>query len=344
MFNGTLMIDVDGLSLIAEDIELLSHPSVCGLILFTRNFENAEQLRNLIQSIRNIENKKLLISVDHEGGRVQRFRSGFTVLPAVRKLGFVYDKDKERARRMSKLLGWLMAAELRDFDIDFSFAPVVDLDYGNSEVIGDRAFHEDPDITYELASFYIDGMREAGMSCVAKHFPGHGAVSLDSHTDIPVDERDLDTIKNIDMLPFKRLIDNKPDAIMPAHVIYTKADSSPAGFSKYWLQTILRDELGFDGLIISDDLNMQGASVAGSAYSDRAVAAFDAGCDMALMCNNRSAVINILDNVPMKLTRSSEKRLQKMCGQGRPLEVSVCGLPQWNEAQSCIEYIRDNID
>ena len=247
-------------------------------------------------------------AVDHEGGRVQRFRDGFTSLPAAAHFGQVYEQDPNQARHLAEIAGWLMAVELRAVGIDFSFAPVLDVDHGVSEVIGDRAFHSDPAVVTELARAYIKGMHEAGMAATGKHFPGHGCVAADSHTDIPVDEREYNDIYAHDILPFKRLVHQGLAAIMPAHVIYESLDPLPACFSSFWLKTILRERLGFDGLIVSDDLTMAGAAAMGS-YVERAQAALEAGCDVLSVCNNREGLLSILDVVEKPYDDNFERRL-----------------------------------
>ncbi len=283
---GPLMIDVAGTSLSDLDRERLCHPLVGGVILFSRNYESRPQLAALCADIHAL--RPLPIAVDHEGGRVQRFREGFTRLPAMRQLGEWWDGSPRAATESARALGYLLAAELRADGVDLSFAPVLDLDWGRSGVIGDRAFHRNPQAVIDLAGGLIEGMREAGMACCGKHFPGHGWVAADSHVAIPVDERELGDIAP-DLRPFREL---KLDAVMPAHVIYPKVDARPAGFSPVWIEK-LRRELGFDGVIFSDDLSMEGASVAGDIVA-RAEAAWNAGCDMLLVCNAPDSVGELL--------------------------------------------------
>jgi len=271
------MLDLNGVDITPEEREILSHPLVGGVILFSRNFASVAQLEALVESLHEIRSPRLLIAVDHEGGRVQRFRDGFTALPAAAHFGQVYDQNPQLGHHLAEVAGWLMAVELRAVGIDFSFAPVLDVDHGVSAVIGDRAFHQDPAVVTELARAYIKGMHEAGMAATGKHFPGHGGVEADSHTAIPVDERDYNDIYAHDILPFKRLVQHGLAAVMPAHVIYPKVDKLPAGFSSYWLKEILRQRLGFQGVIFSDDLDMQGASVIGDSYTERARVALAAG-------------------------------------------------------------------
>ena len=291
---GPAMIDVVGLDLSPEEREMLAHPLVGGVILFARNYVSREQLRVLTKAIHALRSPPLLIAVDHEGGRVQRFVEGFTRLPPMRALGTVYDQDRALAQNLAGALGVVLAAELAEPGVDFSFTPVVDIDFGSSSVIGDRAFHADPTAVATLASALIAGMARVGMGAVGKHFPGHGYVRADSHHEVPLDERDFAAIEANDLAPYKRLISQGLAGIMPAHVIYPRVDSRPAGFSPVWLKDILRAKLGFDGMIFSDDLSMEGASVAGGIV-DRARAALGAGCDMALVCNAPDAAAALLD-------------------------------------------------
>lgn len=336
--TGPVMLDLEGLELSAEEREIIQHPLVGGIILFTRNFDSLEQLRQLTQAIRTIK-PNLLIAVDHEGGRVQRFRQGFTHLPPMRTLGQRFEVDPKLACDSAQTIGWLMAAELLAFGIDLSFAPVLDLDHGCSTVIGDRSFHSQAETVSLLAQALIKGMHQAGMAAVGKHFPGHGAVIADSHIAIPIDERSLSDIKQQDLKPFAQLAKTGLDGVMPAHVIYSQVDQYPAGFSAVWLQQILRGELAFEGAIFSDDLVMQGASVIGD-YIERAKQALAVGCDMILVCNDRKAAIQILDNVKYKLSPESQQRLQRMLGKAqyqefKPLQKSM----EWQQAVSKIESL-----
>jgi len=288
------MLDVQGLKLSESEQKQLASPMVGGLILFRRNFSDMQQLKLLIKQIRDVTGQDFIIAVDHEGGRVQRFRNGFTHIPAMGKILPFCQGDLDLAVTYAKELGWLMAIELLELDIDISFAPVLDLDIC-SNVIGDRSFSSEPDVVVGLGAAFIDGMSEAGMACTGKHFPGHGSVVADSHIDIPVDERDQHAFNSIDRSVFDQLIgDEKIDALMPAHVIYPAFCDKPAGFSPYWLQTILRGELAFNGVLFSDDLGMAGASVAGD-FVARARAALMAGCDMVLVCNDPKGANEVLE-------------------------------------------------
>jgi len=326
MYLAPLMLDLEGIELTEEEKEILQHPLTGGVILFTRNYESVEQLDQLVKGIRNATKNDLLISVDHEGGRVQRFRSEFTQLPAIAKLS-----ENDHSDKNSYQHGWLMAAEVRAMGIDFSFAPVLDINYGVSEVIGDRAFSQDPKIISHLATEYIKGMRDAGMASTGKHFPGHGAVTEDSHHEIPRDTRSREEIWQADIIPFADLIKSGLDAVMPAHVIYTEIDDKPAGFSSYWLQTILREELNFDGVIFSDDLTMEGASVMGG-YTERAEAAMQAGCDMVLVCNNRQGAVEVIDNAKLEQSEKSSQRLSRMVGQSFMNRSALLDTKRWAEA------------
>lgn len=289
-----VMLDIAGTSLDATDRELLRHPAVGGLILFSRNYQHRKQLCELTASVRAVR-PDILIAVDQEGGRVQRFRDDFVRLPPMAALGQRYDSAPAEALFEARSLGRLMADELVQCDVDISFAPVLDLDYGASTVIGDRAFHAGSEAVIELAAAWIDGMAEAGMAATGKHFPGHGYVAADSHLELPVDTRDLAALRAADLQPFAALAP-KLAGIMPAHVIYAAVAPEPAGFSRFWLQQILRAELGFQGVIFSDDLTMAGAASVGD-YAARTAAALDAGCDMVLVCNDRGAAEQVVDAV-----------------------------------------------
>jgi len=311
---GPVMVDVGGLELTPDDIERLQHPQVGGAILFARNFAAPLQLIQLTHSIRELRTPSLLIAVDHEGGRVQRFRHGFTAIPPMRELGKLWDRDPAQAIAAARGCGFVIGSELQAHGVDFSFAPVLDVDYGESGVIGDRALHSDPHTIAVLAEALQAGLNAAGMMSVGKHFPGHGYVRADSHLEVPVDDRTLAEITAKDLLPFQRMARSGMGAVMPAHVIYPKVDSKPAGFSSVWLQRILREKIGFQGIIFSDDLMMEGASTAGGVVA-RANAALNAGCDMALLCNDPRAADSLLEGLERRpIQPTLARRLDKMRG------------------------------
>jgi beta-N-acetylhexosaminidase len=322
MSLGPVMLDIEGIELNADDVRRLQHPLVGGVILFTRNYTTPAQLKALTASIHAVRQPPLLIAVDHEGGRVQRFRPGFTRIPPMRELGKVWDHSPKRARQLAEQAGWVLAAELRAHGVDFSFTPVLDVDFGSSDVIGDRAFHRNVQAIAELAQSLMAGLRHGGMAAVGKHFPGHGFVAADSHVDMPVDERSFAEIEQLDVEPFRRLIEAGMQAVMPAHVIYPKVDENPAGFSKIWLQQVLRRHLGFNGVIFSDDLAMEGAAVAGD-VTERAVAALSAGCDMVMLCNRPDLADELLANLDCKISAVSMARLARMHGQRHPPDIAA---------------------
>ena len=311
------MLDVASTQLTAEDEARLRHPLVGGVILFARNYQSPGQLAELTAAIHALRSPPLLIAVDHEGGRVQRFRAGFCKIPAMRELGKIWDTHPQRARHLAQQAGYVLAAELRACGVDFSFTPVLDVDHGQSSVIGDRAFHSDPQAIAELAHSLLLGLKQGGMHSVGKHFPGHGFVRADSHLDIPVDERDFVDIELCDLIPFRQMVNYGLTAVMPAHVIYPKVDSRPAGFSPVWLKNILRGQLGFDGCIFSDDLSMEGAAVAGGIVQ-RAGAALDAGCDMVLVCNKPESADELLRGLNWEMPAASRARLARMRGKPHP--------------------------
>ncbi len=293
--RGPVVLGIEGCELSAADRRRLAHPLTGGVILFTRNFESSRQLKALTGEIRALRTPALLVAVDHEGGRVQRFREGFTAIPAMRTLGELWDRDVAAAASEAARLGRTIATELRAHGVDFSFTPVLDLDYGASAVIGDRALHANPNAVAHLAAALHDGLRAGGMSAVGKHFPGHGHVAADSHTDLPVDERTLADIVAQDLVPFGAMVQHGLEAIMPAHIVFPAVDTAPAGYSRRWLLEILRGRLGFDGLVFSDDLGMAGAERAGDLVA-RAETSLAAGCDMILACNDFAAADELLAN------------------------------------------------
>jgi len=326
MAIGALMLDIEGLTLNDEEAKLLAHPHVGGLILFARNFQSVEQVTALVQAIRAVR-PEILIAVDQEGGRVQRFRDGFVRLPPMKVFGDLYAENPGEARQQAFQCGWLMASEVLAVGVDISFAPILDVDCGISQVIGDRAFHADPQIAVTLLRDFIRGMHEAGMAATGKHFPGHGSVSADSHIALPIDDRSWDDVEAHDLVPFAALA-RELQGIMPAHVIYSKIDPSPAGFSRFWLQDILRERLNFDGVIFSDDLSMEGAVATGS-FSDRANAALDAGCDMVLVCNHRAGALEVLAALEQRGEFPEQRRFEAMKGKFRHSWTSLHSDENW---------------
>lgn len=323
---GSLMLDIHGTWLTAEDRRILRQPEVGGLILFARNIEDPRQVRELCASIRAVR-PDLLLAVDQEGGRVQRLRNGFVRLPAMRALA-----DNDNAEQLAEHCGWLMATEVLAVGLDLSFAPVLDLDHQRSAVVGSRSFEGDAELATGLAGAFIRGMDAAGMAATGKHFPGHGWAEADSHVAIPVDERSLDEIRARDLIPFQRL-SQQLAAVMPAHVIYPQVDAGPAGFSRRWLQDILRGELGFDGVIFSDDLSMAGAHVVGDAAS-RIEAALNAGCDMGLVCNDRASAELALGAL-QRLKVQPPKGLARMRGRGFA-RTDYREQPRWLQAVAAL--------
>jgi len=332
---GPVMLDLIGVDLDAEEREILRHPAVGGVILFSRNFEDPEQVAVLIASIHELRDPHLLVAVDQEGGRVQRFRKGFTRLPPARRFGELGHRQPAVARRAAKSVGWLMAAELRSVGVDFSFAPVLDLDRGMSRVIGDRAFADGVKVVSDLALAWTEGVHEAGMAAVGKHFPGHGGVAEDSHEELPVDGRSLQDIEMEDLIPFERLIYRGLEAIMPAHVVYPSVDRDPAGFSAVWLRRILRRRLGFEGVIFSDDLNMAAAAAAGG-YTERAESALEAGCDVLLVCNNRPAALEVIEHLRSHDDPTTHLRCLRMHGRHLVERERLHLDPRWQQGVHAI--------
>lgn len=331
---GSVVLDPTDFALTEDDRRRLLHPAAGGVILFAHNFQSCEQLAALTAEIRALRTPELFICVDHEGGRVQRFREGFSALPPMRTLGVLWERDRDAGRRCAHGIGYVAAAELAAHGVDFSFAPVLDLDYGASSVIGDRALHYDPNAVGALAAELIKGFAAGGMRAVGKHFPGHGFAAADSHLDVPRDEREIATIMKQDIAPYRAAIQAGLGGIMPAHVIFPKADREPAGYSRYWLQEVLRGKLGFDGLIFSDDLSMEGASTAGG-IPERAKAALAAGCDMVLLCQNPEGQDKLLDSLASTAV-SFPERIEKMRQRGgRDLRKSVA----YREAQELLRQL-----
>jgi beta-N-acetylhexosaminidase len=341
MSLGPVMVDLAGTAISALERELLLAPAVGGVILFTRNFESVEQVTQLVADIHSLRTPHLLVAIDHEGGRVQRFHEGFTRLPPAAVFGEMFKHDEKEARRCAEQTGWLMAIELRASGIDFSFAPVLDLAHGVSGVIGNRAFHSRPEVAATLAYAFMHGMNTAGMPAVGKHFPGHGGVTEDSHLALPVDKRDLEALLKEDIVPFERMINNGLHAIMPAHVIYEKVDDKPAGFSRIWLQNILRDRLKFQGVIFSDDLTMEAACVAGG-YPERADVALDAGCDMVLVCNHTEGAVEVVEHLKNYTDPASQLRLTRMHGKGEINRAQLHSDPHWKEAAQMVAKLDES--
>jgi beta-N-acetylhexosaminidase len=331
---GPLMVDIAGTELSVEDTRVLAHPLVGSVLLFARNYTDPRQIAALTAAIRALRSPHLLIAVDHEGGRVQRFREGFTRLPAARLLGRQYDKDRRDGLALTQSVGWLLASELRAVGVDFSFAPCIDLDYGVSEIIGDRAFHSDPDAVAALAVAALSGMREAGMAAVAKHFPGHGAVVTDSHVALPVDRREFADLE-ADIRPYRLLIDNNVPGILAAHVVFPAVDVLPASLSKRWITGVLRGELGFHGCVFADDLTMAGAAAFGDVV-ERAELALAAGCDVLPICNDRHSVEWVLERLGANAaSAASQARLVRMRARGEA-PTDLHGNQHWRDTAARI--------
>jgi beta-N-acetylhexosaminidase len=328
MSLGPVMLDIEGQSLSPADRDLLREPAVGGVILFSRNYASADQITDLVAEIRALRSPPLLIAVDHEGGRVQRFREGFTQIPPMRHIGREYDRDSGSGLVAAREAGWLIASELRAVGIDLCFAPCVDLDWGVSEIIGDRSFHRKPEVVADLANAFARGLRSAGMAAVAKHFPGHGAVLVDSHLKLPVDRRDYGVILD-DMRPYERLIGNGAIAgVMLAHIVYVQIEEQPAGFSELWIQRELRSRLGFGGAVFCDDLSMKATRGYGS-MAERGRLALDAGCDMILVCNDRDAAHEAVEALNAYSNPLSLVRLARLHGTGSLLREELLASEQW---------------
>ena len=333
------MVSIEGTELNQADESLLGRQSVGGLILFARNYQSKAQISALVQSVRRI-NPNILIAVDQEGGRVQRFRKGFLALPALARLGALYLEDKSAGLAAAEECGWAMAAELVSLGVDFSFAPVLDVYTETSRVIGDRAFSPDPSQLSELALSYVKGMNSAGMAATGKHFPGHGTVDADSHVELPIDRRSLAEIAAHALIPFSKLASSL-GGIMPAHVLYPEVDSLCAGFSPFWLQEVLRAQLEFSGVIFSDDLTMDAAHSVGSIEA-RAELALLAGCDMVLVCNDGEAatrVADFLERNPERRDDASDRRLSMMARNTEVIDHQFVHSARWSRAIQIIDAL-----
>ena len=334
MSLGPLMVDLRGKTLAADEREWLQSPLVGGVILFTRNFANVEQLAQLVAEIHAVRQPPLLVTVDQEGGRVQRFREPFVRLPPLRTLGRLYDEERELALKVAGACGWLMAAELRAVGVDLSFAPCVDLDRGLSEVIGDRALHPEAAVVATLARRFAAGAKRAGMPITAKHFPTHAGAHSDSHTEFAVDNRALADLDD-DLKPYRDLIANGLPAVMVAHVSFPAVDARPASMSSWWIGEYLRGELGFKGAVISDDLSMTGAAVVGSA-AERVRLALEAGCDLVLLCNAPEQVPGVLDALKGYVNPAAQVRLTRLHGRGDTNWENLHASADWQKASALV--------
>jgi beta-N-acetylhexosaminidase len=337
---GPLVFDLHGFELDAEERELLQHPLIGGVIFFARNFDSPKQIADLCQHIRMVRKNPILITVDQEGGRVQRFRNDFIRLPSMGQLGKLYLDSPEMGLHLAGICGWMMAAELLAVGVDLSFAPVLDLDKGVSAVIGDRAFDRRPDVVISLAKALTQGMREAGMAAVGKHFPGHGSVAVDSHLDLPEDKRTFEQIAADDLIPFREMIASGIEGLMAAHILFSAVDDKPVGFSAYWLQDVLRKQLAFSGLVFSDALDMHGADMAGG-FPQRVKTALEAGCDMALICNNRESVIKTLDGLPADYRPVAEEKFRKVQADFTRITLPLKRSQAWQEKHGVFERLAE---
>ena len=336
MSLGPLMLNVDGLELDLEDREILTHPVVGGVILFARNYDTPAQLQALVDSIHQLREPRLLVAVDQEGGRVQRFCEGFTRLPPAASIGDLYSSERDHALQLAYQLGWCLAAELRSFGIDLSFTPVLDLHKRRTGVIGDRAFHAEPAAVAELARAELRGLAAGGMVGIGKHFPGHGSVRGDSHHMMPVDSRDIETLAQTDMAVFERMIHYGLAGIMSSHVLYPAVDDQVVSCSTRWLRDVLRGRLEFNGAIFSDDLSMQGAQSAGDVVA-RSQAALDAGTDMILVCNDRGAAASVVENLRCTPEPAAGARLARMRGVGGIEREKLHADPDFITARTALE-------
>jgi beta-N-acetylhexosaminidase len=340
MSLGPVMLDVEGVALTPADRDLLREPAVGGVILFSRNYESPAQIADLVTEIRALRSPPLLIAVDHEGGRVQRFRDGFSAIPPMRQFGIEFNRDPQQGLHLARQAGWLIGSELRAANIDLCFAPCVDLDWGVSEIIGDRAFHAKADAVSDLAGSFCRGLRAAGMAAVAKHFPGHGGVIADSHLKLPVDRREYGILLD-DMRPYERLTNNGLIAgVMLAHIVYRELDDMPAGFSSYWIERELRGRIGFGGAVFCDDLSMQATAAYGS-MPERALRALRAGCDMVLVCNDRPAALQAVAALNAYSNPLSLVRMARLHGTGQVLRETLLASEEWQQASVAVTRSSD---
>ncbi|MCP5328765.1 MAG: beta-N-acetylhexosaminidase [Steroidobacteraceae bacterium] len=332
---GPLMVDLQGLELQPDEREMLAHPLVGSVILFARNYADPEQLTRLVADIHAVRSPALIVGVDQEGGRVQRFRDGFSLLPPLRRIGHEFDSEPKAGLALARELGWLMAAELRAHGVDLSFAPCVDLDYGVSEVIGDRALHARAAVVGQLAVAYMHGMRDAGMAATAKHFPGHGAVVADSHHALPVDRRALVDM-DADLAPYRLLIQNGLPGVMVAHVAYPAVEDVPASTSSRWIRGVLRGQMHFQGVVFADDMSMAGAASVGGIV-ERAGLALAAGCDVLPVCNYRPSVLALLDGLQHRPDPASALRLVRLRGKGQHSRDELLASAAWRHCRAALE-------
>ncbi len=334
---GPLMIDLKGPELDAKERSWLQAPAVGGVILFARNYRGLAQLGRLVAELHAARHPPLLVAVDHEGGRVQRFRRPFTELPAMRALGRLHDRSPKEALAAARAFGWLMASELRALDIDLSFAPVVDLDLGLAEVIGDRALHPGTVVVSALSAEFSTGANAAGMAVTAKHFPTHGGARADSHTALAVDDRDLDQLVD-DLDPYRQLIAAGLESVMVGHVIFPSVDPLPASLSPFWMREQLRDRLGFDGAVLSDDMSMSGADIGGDCRQ-RILRSLEAGCDMVLLCNSPAEVPGAIEALADYRNPASESRLARLRGGARTAWKALRTSKQWRAARTQLDAL-----
>ena len=335
---GPVMVDIDGVELSHDDRRRLCAANMGGVILFARNFASTAQLQALVEELHALRTPSLIVAIDQEGGRVQRLRNGFTPLPAAAQIGIIYDDDAERGTAMAEASGWVMATELVEVGIDVSFTPVLDCAAVTSDVIGDRAFHYEADGVAHLGAAYMRGMHRAGMPAVGKHFPGHGGVAADSHVELPIDERAMAEIERADLVPYRRLIGAGLDAVMTAHICYEHIDPVIPTYSAYWLGEVLRGQLGFEGVIFSDDLSMHGADRDGGPVA-RVQAALSAGCDMVLLCNDSEAADIVLTSDALCPAPESSRRLHALIPRARQRRCTATTQSKWDRARELISAL-----